>query len=94
MTAGMLLAIFASGALDSTLALCRTAVYTALLVIPGTLFAMFEMRLDHLLEDVAPGTATPMAFVTSLVVFHPTKHLCETGVRKLLGALFGTQTTA
>jgi len=94
MTLGMLLAIFASGALDSALALRRTAVYTALLVVLGSLFAMLEARLDDLLHEVAPGTATPIAFTASLVVFHPTKHLCETGVRKLFGWLFGMDEAA
>jgi hypothetical protein len=89
MTLGMLLAIFASGALDSALALRRTAVFTALVVVLGSLFAMLEAKLDDLLHEIAPGTATPIAFTASLVVFHPTKHLCETGVKKLFGWLFG-----
>jgi len=50
---------------------------------------MLEARLDDLLHEVAPGNATPIAFTASLVVFHPTKHLCGTGVRKLFGWLFG-----
>lgn len=94
MTLGMLLAIFASGALDSALALRRTAVYTAVLVVLGALFATLETRLDQLLHEVAPGTATPIAFTASLIVFHPTKHLCETGVKKLFGWLFGMDATA
>jgi hypothetical protein len=89
MTLGMLLAIFASGALDSTLALRRTAVYTVLLVVLGSLFTLLEGRLDVLLHEVAPRTAKPIAITASLVVFHPTKHLCEAGVRKLFGWLFG-----
>ena len=89
MTLGMLVAIFATGALDSALALRRTAVYTAILLVLGSLFAMLETRLDGLLHEVAPGTATPIAFAASMIVFHPTKHLCENGVKKLFGWLLG-----
>jgi hypothetical protein len=88
MTLGMLLAIFASGALDSALALRRTAVFTIVLLIVGALFGMIEGRLEHLLQDVAPGTAKPIAFVASLIVFHPTKHVCEIGVKKALAWMF------